>query len=72
MTSKVKKGVDLSLKRLDELMLDLENGKKELFALRYSAAASDLKDVSLFKKCKKNVARIKTFISTIMKRQRND
>jgi ribosomal protein L29 len=53
----------LSLKGLDELMSDLEMGKKELFTLRYSASVSSFKNVSLFKKYKKNIARIKTFIS---------
>jgi len=63
MTIKLKQKEAFYSKNVNELLADLHNLKKELFALRYNISTNELKNVSLLKKCKKNIARVKTLIS---------
>ena len=67
MTIKLKQKEALNSKNIDELFADLQNLKKELFSSRYNISTNELKDVSLLKKCKKNIARVKTLISQKMR-----
>ncbi len=72
MTNELKKKDNFSTKKIGELLIELEKNKKELFTLRYSISTGELKNLSLLRKCKKNIARIKTFIFATMKRNTND
>ena len=67
MTIKLKQKEALNSKDINELFSDLQNLKKELFSSRYNISTNELKDVSLLKKCKKNIARVKTLISQKMR-----
>ncbi len=46
-----------------ELQGKLENVRRELFSLRLNASTAHIKDYSLFKKLRRDVARILTFLS---------
>jgi large subunit ribosomal protein L29 len=72
MTIKLKQKETLNSKDINELFADLQNLKKELFSSRYNISTNELKDVSLLKKCKKNIARVKTLISQKMRGVSND
>ncbi len=45
-----------------EVQGKLENVRRELFSLRLNASTAHIKDYSLFKKLRKDVARILTFL----------
>jgi large subunit ribosomal protein L29 len=70
--TKNKKKEDLSSKNFDELSKELNNNKKDLFGIRYNLAIKELKDTSLLKKRKKNIARIMTLMSNKIRGKVND
>ncbi len=47
---------------LDELKLKLDAVRRDLFSLRLNSSTSHVKDYSQFKKNRKNIARILTFL----------
>ncbi len=66
MNKKIKEKKSFSLSEANELLAKLDEAKKDLFGLRYNKATKELKNTSLLKKNKKNIARIKTMISDKM------
>jgi ribosomal protein L29 len=68
MISKVKKDIS-SNNDIKNLSAKLNEFKKELFDLRYKLATKDLKNTSLLKKCRKNIAITKTSIAISLMRK---
>jgi large subunit ribosomal protein L29 len=56
---------ELKGKTRDELISLLRDGKKELLNLRFRKAGGELENTSEIDKARKNVARIKTQLSTL-------
>jgi large subunit ribosomal protein L29 len=54
---------ELQTKSTDELVLDLEAAKKELFNLRFQNATNQLDNTSRIKEVRRNIARIQTVIT---------
>ena len=54
---------ELQTKSTDELVLDLEAAKKELFNLRFQNATNQLDNTARIGEVKKNIARIQTVLS---------
>ncbi len=54
---------ELQTKSTDELVLDLEAAKKELFNLRFQNATNQLDNTSRIKGVRRNIARIQTVIT---------
>jgi large subunit ribosomal protein L29 len=54
---------ELQTKSTDELVLDLEAAKKELFNLRFQNAPNQLDNTSRIKEVRRNIARIQTVIT---------
>ena len=55
---------DLRNKSVEELNADLVAAKKELFILRFQNATNQLNNTSRIKEVKRNIARIKTVLTT--------
>ncbi len=55
---------DLRNKSVEELNADLVAAKKELFNLRFQNATNQLNNTSRIKEVKRNIARIKTVLTT--------
>jgi large subunit ribosomal protein L29 len=55
---------EVTAKSSDELKSDLTKLKKELFNLRFQIVAGEQVNLGRFKQIRKDVARIKTFLST--------
>jgi ribosomal protein L29 len=49
-----------------DIIHDIHNYKKKLFSLRFSRSRGELKDTSLFKKYKRQIAKLKTSLSQIL------
>ena len=56
---------ELKEKTRDELDTELNELKTELFKLRFQHATSQLENPLKLKECKKNIARVQTFIREI-------
>ena len=54
---------ELQTKSTDELVIDLEAAKKELFNLRFQNATNQLDNTSRIKEVRRNIARIQTVIT---------
>ena len=54
---------ELQTKSTDELVLDLEAAKKELFNLRFQNATNQLDNTSRIKEVRRNIARIQTVMA---------
>ena len=54
---------EVQTKSTDELVLDLEAAKKELFNLRFQNATNQLDNTSRIKEVRRNIARIQTVIT---------
>ena len=54
---------DLKSKSLDQLILQLQDSKKELFNLRFQSANSQLKNSGRIKEVRRGIARVKTLIN---------
>ncbi|MCR4716569.1 MAG: 50S ribosomal protein L29 [Lachnospiraceae bacterium] len=54
---------ELQTKSTDELIIDLEAAKKELFNLRFQNATNQLDNTSRIKEVRRNIARIQTVIT---------
>ncbi len=54
---------ELQTKSTDELAIDLEAAKKELFNLRFQNATNQLDNTSRIKEVRRNIARIQTVIT---------
>ena len=54
---------ELKAKSVDELNVDLEAAKKELFNLRFQNATNQLENTSRIKEVRRNIARIQTLIT---------
>lgn len=61
------KAAELKAKSADELNQMLLDLRKEQFNLRFQATSGAVEDTSLFRKAKKDIARIKTFLNQIKK-----
>jgi LSU ribosomal protein L29P len=54
---------ELKAKSVDELNVDLDAAKKELFNLRFQNATNQLENTSRIKEVRRNIARIQTLIT---------
>ena len=54
---------ELNAKSVDELNVDLDAAKKELFNLRFQNATNQLENTSRIKEVRRNIARIQTLIT---------
>lgn len=61
------KNIELKNKSLDELTVLLGNFKKELFNLRFQKASGVLTNTSRVSVVRKNIARINTLVTFLMK-----
>ena len=61
------KNIELKGKGLDELTVLLGNFKKELFNLRFQKASGVLTNTSRVSVVRKNIARINTLVTFLMK-----
>ncbi len=61
------KAAELKTKSADELNQVLLDLRKEQFNLRFQSTSGTIEDTSVFRKTKKDVARIKTFLNQVNK-----
>ncbi len=54
---------ELKAKSVDELNVDLDAAKKELFNLRFQNATNQLENTGRIKEVRRNIARIQTLIT---------